>query len=170
MKGASTFFYLLLIVVLGSAGFLFWSQNRETVVDLVFRLPPVGGWYLARATPVPVLLVAAFGIGALGSALLVSLRGMAAARRTRTLQRQVQALQDELDFHRRTANSPRPAQSPSGPVGPSSNSAVGTATLPRPLAPVVPAAAPVSSSAPAPASPVAVPPRVPSATDYDDIV
>lgn len=150
---------LLALLVIGAAALL-WVQNAETRVDLVWNLPPVGGWYLAKAAPLPGLVLASFGIGVLLCWTWFAVAGMAAGVRNRTLQRQVGALQDELTFLKR--GTARPAtSSTSSPSPPQATSAATSMAVAGPSAATPPAPAP--AKAPSPPSP-------PGSGDFDDVV
>ncbi len=92
---------LLALLVLGPLT-LFWWQNSATRVNLLFSLGGGLAWDLGpQGLPLPLLLVAAVGIGGLFSASVLGLRGLKKGRHNRSLERQVSVLQEELDFARR---------------------------------------------------------------------
>jgi hypothetical protein len=120
---------------------LFGWQNLQTRVDLVLNLGPIGGWYLARAFPVPYLMGIMFGSGFLIAAAWLGGRAMTAGRRVKAAERQVAALQDEVQWGKRggsTSAAPKPA--PRAPVAP--------AKVAVPAAPSKPADKPKPSDPP----------------------
>jgi hypothetical protein len=176
VKNLGIVLVVLLALLAGGVGYLFWAQNAGTEVDLVLRLPFVGGWYLARGAPLPLLLGAAALAGFVVAGLWFTARGLVGARRLRTTQRQVKALQDELDFHKRTAGrpvgSPVPRPAPVPAQAPSAAASAPAGPLPAPAAGgPTPASAASAPSGPPPSSP---PPSSasssPAPSDYDDIV
>ena len=78
---------------------LFYVQNAGTRIDLIFRLPGMS-WYLAQATPAPLLLAMSLVGGGLLSSLFLGPRLLAKSRRVRLLSRQVAALEDDLALAR----------------------------------------------------------------------
>jgi uncharacterized membrane protein YciS (DUF1049 family) len=71
----------------------------------------------------PVLLAIAVGIGLLLSGLVFGVRLASTSRRLRNLRRQVAALQEELDYNRRTANPSRAETASPSPAAGSVSSA-----------------------------------------------
>ena len=143
MKPLTVIVLILFLLVAGVVG-LFGYQNLATQVDLVFALPMVGGWYLAKGFPVPYLLGIVFGAGFLLAFLWFGVRAMSAGRRAANLQKRVDALEDELQWAKRNSSkstSARPAPK----------------AAPKPV-PVAPKAEP--KSAPAAADP----------PDFDDLI
>ena len=52
----STIVLLVVLALVATIISLFGWQNLATRVDLVLDLGPIGGWYLAKGFPVPVVL------------------------------------------------------------------------------------------------------------------
>jgi len=98
---------VLLVILLLVAGFLglFGWQNLATRVDLVLDLGPIGGWYIAKAFPVPYMLGIAFGSGFLVALMAFGGRAFSAGRRARSAEQRAAALQDELDWSKRNTSS-----------------------------------------------------------------
>jgi len=86
---------VLVVVPLG----LFYLQNSATRIDLVFRLPGVS-WYVAKATPAPLLLGMFLLAGGLLSGVFFGSRSLAKSREIRELNHQVSALEDDLALAR----------------------------------------------------------------------
>jgi hypothetical protein len=142
----------LLVVLALTAAFigLFGWQNLPTRVDLVLNLGSIGAWYVAKAFPVPYLMGIMFGSGFLISFVWLGARSMGAGRRAKAAERQVAALQDELNWSKRN--------------GPTTKSA------PAPAKRAAPGKIPVASAK----SPVAVPksdkPAASEPPDFDDLI
>lgn len=158
MQKVGGIFVAVLVLIFAGAAALLWFQNAETRVDLVFRLTADHGWYLAKDQPLPAVVLGAFGAGALLLWLWFAMAGVAAAAQARTLKRQVQALQDELSFHKRGGSVKAPNEvatvrmnaPPAAPQGPNPVASASTAA----------SSAPGAAPAPAPPAP----------GDFDDIV
>lgn len=149
MKPVTIVIGLLVLLVLSVIGLFGW-QNLQTQVDLVLNLGPIGGWYIAKAFPVPYLMGITFGAGLLIGFVWLGGKSMAAGRRAKALERQVTALQDEIEWSRRNAGSsktpsPKKAAAPKAPVAP-----------PRPSVPVAP--------------PKPTPPPAADPPDFDDLI
>ncbi len=110
---------VLLLVVLG-LGWVNYAVNAETQVNLLFKVPLVGAWALAEAISLPILLAITFLVGFVAAGAGFGVRLASSSRRLRNLRRQVAALQEELDYNRRTAkeasSSPSPAAVSPAPV------------------------------------------------------
>lgn len=97
---------LVVVVLIATMGGLFWLQNSSTLVDVVFRLPLLGAWHLAQGMSLPVLLVISSGSGFVVGAGLFGLRSMSRGRKAKQLARQIESLQEEIDFARRGSSRP----------------------------------------------------------------
>ncbi len=135
---------LLLVAVIG----LFGWQNLLTRVDLVFSLGPIGGWYIAKAFPVPYLMGICLAGGFLVASIWLGGRSLVSGRRAKALERQVAALQDEIEWGRRNVGSPKKTAAP----------AKSPAPAPR-------ASVPVAAPAPKP-----TPPPEADVPDFDDLI
>ena len=104
---------VLILAVAGALG-LFYMQNSATHVNVVFKLTPDLAWDLGpRGISLPVLLVIDFLLGIFISGLVFSGVLARGSRRARVLGRQVTALQDEIEFSRRTnSRDTRPFSAP----------------------------------------------------------
>ncbi|HCP47527.1 MAG TPA: hypothetical protein DIU15_15910 [Deltaproteobacteria bacterium] len=94
---------LVLVLLVGGPAVLFWFQNAETRVDLVLRLTPDMGWYLAQNAPVPALIGVGLAIGFVIPVFFFSVAQVQKGRQIKVLKRQVTALQDELGLARQAA-------------------------------------------------------------------
>lgn len=149
MKPVTIVLGILALLVLSVIGLFGW-QNLQTQVDLVLNLGPIGGWYIAKAFPVVYLMAICLGSGFAIAFLWLGGKAMAAGRRAKSFERQVAALQDEIDWARRNTKSPAPAAKKATPA-------------PKPLAPKRPAVPVAAPSKPTP-PPAADPP------DFDDLI
>lgn len=114
MKTSTIVLLVILLLVVGFLGLFGW-QNLATRVDLVLDLGPIGGWYIAKAFPVPYMLGIAFGSGFLLALMGFGGRAFSAGRRARAAEQRAAALQDELDWSKRNPSSPvgkAPAKKP----------------------------------------------------------
>ncbi len=101
---------IVVVVVVVAVLALFYIQNADTRVNVIFKLTPGLAWDLGGGgVALPVLLFSTFLGGFAVAALGFGGTMMARSRRARSLERQVASLEDELAFHR---NSP-PAAPPS---------------------------------------------------------
>ena len=144
---------LLVLLVVAALGLFGW-QNLPTRVDLVFNLGPVGGWYIAKAFPVPYLMGICLGTGFLGAFIWLGGKSLVAGRKAKALERQVSALQDEIEWGRRNVGSP--TKSPAG--APAKKPKLAPKAAPKPSAPVAP---PAQKPAPPPAADL---------PDFDDLI
>jgi len=105
---------LVVVALLVGVLALFYVQNAGTRVNVIFKLPGGLAWDLGSAgMALPVLLAITFGLGAgIVASVMGALMGRS-ARRARTAQRQVDSLQDELDFLRSDANRGKSFSKPS---------------------------------------------------------
>lgn len=94
---------LILLLLVAGLGFVNYTVNADTQVNVLFRVPLVGAWSLAEAMSLPVLLAITFVVGLAASGLGLGVKLAGQSRRLRNLRRQVAALQEELDYNRRTA-------------------------------------------------------------------
>lgn len=148
----STIVLLVVLTLVATIIGLFGWQNLATRVDLVLDMGPIGGWYLAKGFPVPYLMGIMFASGFLIAFVGFGGRSMAAGRRAKAAERQVAALQDELQWSKKNA----------------SKASATTASAPakkKPVvlerkAPKVPVAPPAKKDAPAAADP----------PDFDDLI
>ena len=136
----STIVMLVLLVLVGLFLGLFGWQNLQTRVDLVLNLGPIGGWYLAKAFPVPYLMGIMFAAGFLIAFVWLGGRAMTAGRRVKAAERQVTALQDELQWSKRgasgsTSSKPAPRPAPKVPVAPAAKPAAKAAEPKKPVDP-----------------------------------
>ena len=92
---------LILLVVILAVGTLFYVQNAETVVDVVFRLPGVGAWHLENGMPLPLLIFASAGAGILVSTLYLGTLLAVRGRSVRSLETRLEAAEEELTLARR---------------------------------------------------------------------
>jgi len=91
------------LLVVGVPLGLFWIQNADTHVNLIFKITPELAWDLGPAgMSLPALLVLTFILGQFIAALIVGGLVFKGTRRVKTLERQVAALQDEIEFSRKT--------------------------------------------------------------------
>ncbi len=92
---------LLAVLVLLVTGVLalFYLQNVDTRVDVVFRLPGVA-WYLAQDSPLPLLLGISLLSGLVLSGLYFGVASARKSRKIRALGREVSALEDDLALAR----------------------------------------------------------------------
>ncbi len=114
---------VVLVLVVGT-GYLFYAQNAATRVNVIFNLGPIGAWDLgADGVALPILLAITFGIGAGLVATVMGGLMARSGRRARSAQRQVDSLQDELDFLRSDVKRGRPYSAPAvePPVKPDSS-------------------------------------------------
>ena len=151
MKPATIVIGLLALLVLSIVGLFGW-QNLQTQVDLVMNLGPVGGWYIARGFPVPYLMAICLGSGFLIAFVWLGGKAMAAGRRAKGFERQVAALQDEIDWARRNTSSPSAAKKTAPAPAPKR-------VAPAPARPAVPVAAPTPT-----------PPAAADPPDFDDLI
>jgi|GEM_PF-1916564 len=105
MKTSTIVLLVLLTLVALVVGVFGW-QNLNTRVDLVFNAGPIGAWYLAKAFPVPYLMGITFAAGFLIAFLWLGARSMSANRRAKGAERQIAALQDELQWSKRNGSKP----------------------------------------------------------------
>ncbi len=148
MKPVTIVIGLLALLVVAALGLFGW-QNLQTQVDLVFNLGPVGGWYIAKGFPVPYLMGICLGTGFLVAFIWLGGKSLVAGRKAKALERQVSALQDEIEWGRRNVGSPTKAPAAS-------------AKKPKPVSKP---AAPVAAPAPKPA-----PPASADLPDFDDLI
>jgi ABC-type Fe3+ transport system permease subunit len=96
---------LIIAALLVGAFALFYLQNAGTRVNLIYKLPGGLAWDLGPdGVALPILLSITFGLGAgIVGSVMGTLMGRS-ARRARLAQREVDSLQDELDFLRSDAN------------------------------------------------------------------
>ncbi len=120
---------LVLLVLIGvPVGLLVW-ENMGTRVNVVFKLSSTMAWDLGPdGVPLPALLAISFLAGAVVAGVVATFSLLENGRRARTLARQVTALQDELEYNKRTAAKPAAVSAPSTPVP--STSAPAAADLP----------------------------------------
>ncbi len=123
---------LVLVLVVAGLGFVNYAVNAETQVNLLFKVPLVGAWALGEAMSLPILLAITFLVGFVAAGLGFGVKLAGSSRRLRNLRRQVAALQEELDYNRRTAREAAPAAASPSPVSTS--------------APVISSPPPVASS------------------------
>lgn len=104
---------VVVLLVVG-VGTLFYLQNVGTRVNVIFKLPGGLAWDLGGGgMALPVLLAITFGLGAgIVASVMGALMGRN-ARRARAAQRQVDSLQDELDFLRSDVNRSKAYTKPS---------------------------------------------------------
>ena len=122
---------LVVAILVGTPALLFWLQNRATRVNLVFKVTPNLAWDLGPGgISLPTLLAVAFLLGVLLTASWLGALVAIAGRRSRSLQRQVTALQDEIEFNRRNAARAAKPLSPASQTG--SSSSDGGANKPAP--------------------------------------
>ncbi|MEE2828436.1 MAG: LapA family protein [Myxococcota bacterium] len=107
---------LAVAVLLGTPLVLFYLQNSATQVDLILKLTPSMAWKVPGIM-LPSLLVITFLLGMLACALPLSFLVSRSGRRVRGLQRQLTALQDELEFNRSERNKGRKGKSEPAPSG-----------------------------------------------------
>lgn len=93
---------LVLVVLIGvPVGLLVW-ENLGTRVNVVFKLSSNLAWDLGPdGVPLPVLLAISFLAGAVVAGVVATFSLLENGRRARTLSRQVEALQDELEYNKR---------------------------------------------------------------------
>ncbi len=97
---------------------LFFVQNSATNVNVIFKLTPGLAWDLGpEGISLPLLLTIDFLVGMLVTSLVLGAVVVRANRQGRTMQRQITALQDEIEFSRRNESKPsrsfaRPTPSP----------------------------------------------------------
>jgi len=103
LLGPRGIFVFFLLVLVGAPSVLFWLQNAETRVDLVLRLTPSMGWYLAQNAPVPALIGVGLVAGFVLPVFFFSAMQLQKGRKIKVLKRQVTALQDELELARQAA-------------------------------------------------------------------
>lgn len=94
---------LILLLLVAGLGFINYTVNADTQVNVLFKVPLVGAWSLAEAMSLPVLLAITFVVGLAASGLGFGVKLAGQSRRLRNIRRQVAALQEELDYNRRTA-------------------------------------------------------------------
>jgi len=103
--------WLVIGTLVGGPGTLFYLQNADTHVDVVFKLSPEFAWHLgSQGISLPLLLILTFLIGMLVCAIPAALLVSRSGARLRGLQRRVDSLQDEVEFARS-----RPATKPKTP-------------------------------------------------------
>jgi hypothetical protein len=153
MKPVTIVIGLFVLLVVAALGLFGW-QNLQTQVDLVLNLGPIGGWYIAKAFPVPYLMGICLGAGFLGAFIWLGGKSLIASRKAKGLERQVSALKDEIEWGRRNVGSP-------------SKSAVAAPAKKAKLAvkPAAKPAVPVAAPAPKPAPPAAA-----ELPDFDDLI
>lgn len=149
MKPVTIVIGLLVLLVVAAAGLFGW-QNLQTQIDLVFNLGPVGGWYIAKAFPVPYLMAICLGTGFLAAFIWLGGKSLASGRRAKALERQVAALQDEIEWGRRNVGSPK-RQAAGAPA--------------KKPTPTPKAAVPVAAAPPKP-----TPPPAADLPDFDDLI
>lgn len=96
----------ILVLVLLLVGFvaLFAWTNHATTVNVLFKLTPSMAWDLGpEGVSLPALLGIAFLVGAVLAGVIGSFALLDGSRRVKTLSRQVTALQDEIEFNKRTS-------------------------------------------------------------------
>jgi hypothetical protein len=99
---------VLVLVLVGFAALFTWT-NHATSVNVLFKLTPGLAWDLGPdGISLPLLLGISFLAGAVLAGIVGSFSLFDSSRRVRTLSRQVTALQDEIEFNKRT-DSPKPA-------------------------------------------------------------
>ena len=95
----------ILVFVLLVGGFiaLFAWTNHATTVNVLFKLTPSMAWDLGpRGVSLPILLGITFLAGAVLAGIVGSFSLFDSSRRVKTLSRQVTALQDEIEFNKRS--------------------------------------------------------------------
>jgi len=103
--------WLVFGTVVGVPGTLFYLQNADTQVDVIFKLSPNLAWHLGpQGIALPLLMILTFLIGMLVCALPAALLVSRSGARLRGLSRRVEALQDEVDYARKSK--PKPSGSP----------------------------------------------------------
>jgi len=106
--------WLVVGTLFGVPGGLFYLQNSDTYVDVVFKLSPELAWHLGPSgIALPLLLMITFLIGMLVCAIPAAFLVARSGRRLRGLTRQVDSLQDEIDFAR-TSKPKSPATAAAG--------------------------------------------------------
>jgi hypothetical protein len=103
--------WLVFGTLVGAPLTLFYLQNADTQVDVIFKLSPEFAWHLgSRGMSLPLLLILTFLIGMLACALPASFLVSRSGARLRGLRKRVDALQAEVDFARsspsKTSKSP----------------------------------------------------------------
>lgn len=107
--------WVVIGTLLGVPSTLFYLQNADTHVDLVFKLSPEHAWHLGPSgAPLPLLLLATLLLGMLATALPASFLVSRSAARLRGLRKQVASLQDEIDFAKSSPAPKAPKVAPSG--------------------------------------------------------
>jgi hypothetical protein len=93
--------WLIVGTLVGVPSGLFYLQNADTYVDVVFKLSPQLAWHLGpQGIALPLLLILTFLVGMLCCAIPAAFLVARSGRRLRGLSRQVDSLQDEIDFAR----------------------------------------------------------------------
>lgn len=82
---------LLVFLVVFGVSALFTVQNWLRTSVLSLNLGPAGAWTSAEAWPIPVLMLAAFALGALLGSLPVLIASFRKSARIRELERQIAA-------------------------------------------------------------------------------
>lgn len=114
MKAKRIVLIVVLLLVVGLV-LLFYVQNAETKVNLIFKLPFGLAWTLKSAVALPMLLLIAFLAGLLVSGGILGGLLMGANKRARSLERQSSSMKDELSIGRGTgagASKPFPDRPP----------------------------------------------------------
>lgn len=98
--------WLIVLLVVGLPLSLFYLQNSETYVDLVFKISPDLAWHLGPSgISLPLLLILTFLLGMLACALPLAFLVSRSGSRVRGLRRQLDALEDEVEFSRSSSSS-----------------------------------------------------------------
>ncbi len=101
---------IVVVVLLVALVLLFYVQNAETKVNLIFKLPFGLAWTLKSPVALPMLLLITFLAGMLVSGGILGGLVLSARRKARELERRTSSLQGELGRgeKRKTAFSDRP--------------------------------------------------------------
>lgn len=104
MNKAKLLKWLVIGTLFGGPGTLFYLQNADTQVDVVFKLTPELAWHLgSQGISLPLLLMITFLVGMLVCAIPAAFLVSRSGARLRGVQRRVDSLQDEIEFARSSA-------------------------------------------------------------------